>query len=269
MTGDLATTIAERKISVEQVLKIVYQPQSVFRVRAVTRCSAAIAGHAEAVLSVAFSTTGKIWRAGAAIRRFVCGTWTRRRLNSRSRGTRIGCCASRGARITSSWRAVAWTVRFAFVGSDHWRGAEATAQGTQEARHRARVGTGARGVSRREVLLGERGRIGARVGRRETRVPVHHARHESHRLRQMGRRGVDLHGVSGHDDLRVGRHGRESRASTQRPRALGEFVGPLHRVCWRTGPSFITPGKSLRAPRRPRRRRCRDTRLRPVVNPSA
>jgi hypothetical protein len=46
VTGALAATIVERKISVEQVLKIVYQPQSVFRVRAVTRCSAAIAGHA-------------------------------------------------------------------------------------------------------------------------------------------------------------------------------------------------------------------------------
>ena len=65
VTGDLATTIAERKISVEQVLKIVYQPQSVFRVRAVTRCSAAIAGHAEAVLSVAFSSDGKNLASGS------------------------------------------------------------------------------------------------------------------------------------------------------------------------------------------------------------
>ena len=65
VTGALAATIVERKISVEQVLKIVYQPQSVFRVRAVTRCSAAIAGHAEAVLSVAFSSDGKHLASGS------------------------------------------------------------------------------------------------------------------------------------------------------------------------------------------------------------
>jgi len=59
VTKDLATTLSAKNISVEQVLKIVYQPQSLFRVRPVTRCSAAVAGHAEAVLSVAFSSDGK------------------------------------------------------------------------------------------------------------------------------------------------------------------------------------------------------------------
>lgn len=65
VTSDLATTITQKKLSVEQVLKIVYQPQSVFRVRPVTRCSAAIAGHAEAVLSVAFSSDGKHLASGS------------------------------------------------------------------------------------------------------------------------------------------------------------------------------------------------------------
>ncbi len=35
------------QVSVEAVLKVVYQPQAVFRVRSVARCSATIPGHAE------------------------------------------------------------------------------------------------------------------------------------------------------------------------------------------------------------------------------
>ena len=46
-----------RDASVETVLKIVYQPRRSSGVRPVTRCSSAIPGHAEAVLSVAFSQT--------------------------------------------------------------------------------------------------------------------------------------------------------------------------------------------------------------------
>ena len=43
----------------ERVLEIVYQPQAVFRVRAVTRCTSTIEGHAEAVISVAFNPDGR------------------------------------------------------------------------------------------------------------------------------------------------------------------------------------------------------------------
>ena len=43
----------------EQVLEIIYQPQAVFRVRAVTRCTSSIEGHAEAVIAVAFSPDGR------------------------------------------------------------------------------------------------------------------------------------------------------------------------------------------------------------------
>ena len=45
--------------SSESVLEIVYQPQAVFKVRAVTRCSSTIQGHAEAVISVQFSPDGR------------------------------------------------------------------------------------------------------------------------------------------------------------------------------------------------------------------
>lgn len=34
------------QVSVESVLRVVYQPQAVFRVRAVTRCTASMPGHA-------------------------------------------------------------------------------------------------------------------------------------------------------------------------------------------------------------------------------
>ena len=45
--------------SSESVLEIVYQPQAVFKVRAVTRCTSTIEGHAEAVISIQFSPTGR------------------------------------------------------------------------------------------------------------------------------------------------------------------------------------------------------------------
>jgi ribosome assembly protein 4 len=44
--------------STEKVLEITYQPQALFRVRAVQRCTASLAGHTEAVLSVAFAPDG-------------------------------------------------------------------------------------------------------------------------------------------------------------------------------------------------------------------
>ncbi|CAG8636567.1 795_t:CDS:10, partial [Paraglomus occultum] len=44
--------------STEDVLTIVYRPQAIFRVRAVTRCTSTLAGHTEAILSVSFSPDG-------------------------------------------------------------------------------------------------------------------------------------------------------------------------------------------------------------------
>lgn len=49
----------------EEVLDIIYQPQAIFRVRPVTRCTSSIEGHAEAVISVAFSPDGRYLASGS------------------------------------------------------------------------------------------------------------------------------------------------------------------------------------------------------------
>jgi len=53
--------LSETKIwqSSEVVVEIVYQAQAVFRVRAVTRCTSTVEGHAEAVLTLQFSPNGR------------------------------------------------------------------------------------------------------------------------------------------------------------------------------------------------------------------
>ena len=60
ITDQLSKALGEDGLkSTESVLEIVYQPQAVFRVRAVTRCTSTIEGHAEAVISVQFSPDGR------------------------------------------------------------------------------------------------------------------------------------------------------------------------------------------------------------------
>jgi ribosome assembly protein 4 len=49
----------QARSSAEDVVRIVYQPQAVFRVRAATRCTTSLEGHTEAVLVAAFSPDGR------------------------------------------------------------------------------------------------------------------------------------------------------------------------------------------------------------------
>ncbi|KXJ29088.1 notchless protein homolog 1 [Exaiptasia diaphana] len=65
VTGKLEETIEKHSIETEKVVEIVYQPQAVFKVRAVTRCTSTIPGHTEAVISVAFSPDGRHLASGS------------------------------------------------------------------------------------------------------------------------------------------------------------------------------------------------------------
>ncbi|XP_014673198.1 PREDICTED: notchless protein homolog 1-like [Priapulus caudatus] len=66
ITESLEKTLAtEYRLETESVLDIIYQPQAVFKVKAVTRCTSTIEGHAEAVISVLFSPSGSNLASGS------------------------------------------------------------------------------------------------------------------------------------------------------------------------------------------------------------
>lgn len=59
IVSSLGKTLESQTVETEKVVDIIYQPQAIFRVRAVARCTSSLEGHSEAVISVAFSPTGK------------------------------------------------------------------------------------------------------------------------------------------------------------------------------------------------------------------
>jgi len=65
VTSSLQQTLKQLKVDPEKVLDIVYQPQAVFRVKAVTRCTSSIPGHAEAVIVARFSPDGRCLASGS------------------------------------------------------------------------------------------------------------------------------------------------------------------------------------------------------------
>ncbi|XP_055632126.1 protein Notchless [Toxorhynchites rutilus septentrionalis] len=77
-------SIGAKQLDIENVLDILYQPQAVFRVRPVTRCTSSMPGHAEAVVSLAFSpnslhlasgsgdTTLRLWDLTTETPQFTC-----------------------------------------------------------------------------------------------------------------------------------------------------------------------------------------------------
>ncbi|KAK9840799.1 hypothetical protein WJX81_005490 [Elliptochloris bilobata] len=65
LADDLGVHLHKHKVSVEAALRIVYQLQAVFRVRPVSRCTASLAGHTDAVLAVGFSPDGRHLASGS------------------------------------------------------------------------------------------------------------------------------------------------------------------------------------------------------------
>ena len=61
----LRKAIAESKADTEAAIRIVYQPQAVFRVRPVTRCTGSLAGHSAPVITMQFSPDGNQLVSGA------------------------------------------------------------------------------------------------------------------------------------------------------------------------------------------------------------
>ncbi|KAI3627129.1 ribosome assembly [Malassezia furfur] len=70
----LQSAVAKRLgISSEDSLTVVFEPQAVFRVRAVSRCSSTLSGHASPILCCAFSPTGQLLATGAGDK--TCRLW--------------------------------------------------------------------------------------------------------------------------------------------------------------------------------------------------
>ncbi|KOM27063.1 hypothetical protein LR48_Vigan393s000700 [Vigna angularis] len=68
----LETYLQKNKVSVEKALPIVCQPQAIFRIRPVNRCSATISGHKNWVLCIAWSLDGKYLVSGSKAGELIC-----------------------------------------------------------------------------------------------------------------------------------------------------------------------------------------------------
>ena len=56
---ELSSVVDAAGLSTEGVLAVTYQPQAVFKVRAISQCSATIPGHADNIVELYFSPDGK------------------------------------------------------------------------------------------------------------------------------------------------------------------------------------------------------------------
>ena len=74
ITESLRKTLAQQEgsVSTENAVEIRYEPQAVFRVRAVTRCTSSMPGHGEAVINAAFNNDGTQLASGSLVYLCTC-----------------------------------------------------------------------------------------------------------------------------------------------------------------------------------------------------
>ncbi|XP_016906333.2 notchless protein homolog 1 [Apis cerana] len=65
ITDSLENNIKENFSVSEDIIEVIYQPQAIFKVKAITRCTGSLEGHKEAVISVAFSPNGTCLASGS------------------------------------------------------------------------------------------------------------------------------------------------------------------------------------------------------------
>ncbi|NXV22328.1 NLE1 protein, partial [Cepphus grylle] len=118
IVASLEKTLAGQSVETEKVLDIIYQPQAVFRVRAVTRCTSSLEGHTEAVISVAFSPTGKYegLAAGGGFSGRCCAPRTHPGSSSSPRYLASGS----GDTTVRFWDLSTETPQFTAKGHRHW-----------------------------------------------------------------------------------------------------------------------------------------------------
>ena len=95
IVSSLSASLQEQRASTESVLSITYQPQSLFRVRAVTRCTSTLPGHTAPILTIAFSASSRFFVSGsgdATLRLWDASTSTPTHC-LRGHGNWVLCCA--------------------------------------------------------------------------------------------------------------------------------------------------------------------------------
>ena len=65
ITTALAATVQQQQLSTEAALTLVYQPQALFRVRAVTHCTSTLPGHTAPILTISYSASSRLFVTGS------------------------------------------------------------------------------------------------------------------------------------------------------------------------------------------------------------
>eukprot|EP01147_Barroeca_monosierra_P009998 gene9998-2172_t len=65
VTANLLETMNAAEVSTEEVVRVTYQPQAVFRVAGISQCSGTIPGHADNIVDVSFSPDGQSLASGS------------------------------------------------------------------------------------------------------------------------------------------------------------------------------------------------------------